>query len=100
LRTKLIRIGFLASTAKQLVFFLRDTLSVDLSLITHLDFTAASARREYRVLNTNVQRSPTGMEDPKRGLNQRGMEGVELVHFIREDGMSELRGTWIFKRPK
>lgn len=53
---------------------------------------------EYKVVNTNSQRS-TGMEDPERGLNQLGMDGWELVHYIRDDGPIA-SGMWIFKRPK
>ena len=54
---------------------------------------------EYKVISTD-SRSPTRMLDPERDLNQLGMDGWELVHFFRDDGRTELYGTWIFKRPK
>lgn len=38
--------------------------------------------------------------DTERSFNQLGTEGWELVYFMHTDGLSELTGTWIFKRPK
>jgi hypothetical protein len=54
---------------------------------------------EYKVVHQG-DRLPSGMEDPERGLNQLGMDGWELVYFMRNDQGAELQGTWIFKRPK
>ena len=56
----------------------------------------AKAPWEYKVVEGNV----VGAGDPERGLNQLGMDGWELVNFIRTDGSPERSGTWIFKRPK
>ena len=55
---------------------------------------------EYKVIYTDGQKSPQGMDDPERGLNRQGMDGWELVNFIHTDGMPDLHGTWVFKRPK
>ena len=38
--------------------------------------------------------------EPERALNQLGTDGWELAYFIHTDGLSELTGTWVFKRPK
>jgi hypothetical protein len=49
---------------------------------------------EYKVVKEQV------MVETERSLNQFGMDGWELVYFMRTDQRSELEGTWIFKRPK
>jgi hypothetical protein len=49
---------------------------------------------EYKVV------SDPPMGEPERSLNQLGIDGWELVHYIRNEQKPELQGTWIFKRPK
>jgi hypothetical protein len=58
---------------------------------------SATVLWEYKVVE-KIGMEPPGLSDSQRGLNQLGADGWELVQFIRNEG--EIRGIWIFKRPK
>ena len=51
----------------------------------------------YKFFN-NSAAAPSPAPELERSLNQLGLNGWELVQFVRSDG--EARGMWIFKRPK
>ena len=83
-------------------------LALLLSCLTIVTFVVAFGREssgkapasvvwEYKVLE-KTGGEPPGLSDSQRGLNQLGADGWELVQFIRTEG--EIRGIWIFKRPK
>jgi hypothetical protein len=58
---------------------------------------SATVLWEYKVVE-KIGMEPPGLSDSQRVLNQLGADGWELVQFIRNEG--EIRGIWIFKRPK
>ncbi len=76
-----------------------------LACIVVLTFIVVVGRTESGKANTKTSWEykvvkELSAADPERSLNQLGTEGWELVYFMHTDGLSELTGTWVFKRLK